>query len=56
MTARRILPNDEPLRAVRPVLERYRELFPPECQAKGCTSTAEKDEHFCSYHRLTDAF
>ena len=54
--AKQIRPSDEPMREVRPVLERYAALFPPECQAKNCTSTAEKDEMFCSYHRLTDAF
>jgi hypothetical protein len=54
--AQRVSPTDEPMREVRPVLERYAELYPPECQAKGCTGTAEKDEMFCAYHRLTDAF
>lgn len=53
---RKILPDDEPLREVRTVMERFRELFKPECQARGCTSEAEKDEMFCAYHRLVDAF
>jgi hypothetical protein len=48
--------EDSPLRAARPAIERYRELFPPTCQARGCTDDAEQDEMFCKRHQLVDAF
>jgi hypothetical protein len=56
MERRRILPDEQPMREPREMLQRYRELFPPTCEAKGCTSDAERDEMFCSRHQLTDAF
>ena len=57
MTARkRIAPDEQPFRTPREQLQRYRELFPPDCQAKGCTDVAEKDELFCKRHQLVDAF
>ena len=44
---RRIHPSDpSPLRAVRPAIERYRELFPP-CATDNCYEIADTRSAYC---------
>ena len=53
---RRIHPSDpSPLRAVRPAIERYKEIFGI-CKANGCEEDRARGEEYCDDHVLVDAF
>jgi hypothetical protein len=56
MTApRRIQPDDQLMREIRPVRFRYEEIFKI-CKAKGCDEDRARGEDYCDKHVLVDAF
>jgi hypothetical protein len=53
--ARKILPTDNPMREVRPAVERYKEVFGI-CKVKNCNEDRARGEEYCDDHVLVDAF